>query len=93
MNKEFKVDKLGFYRMRNDDIALVTRYGRTHRNMAHASGLIKPDGDRRTGLMNWDDEDGYIASDDLEPKSTSDFDLIEFIAPFDVWEEAKGLMK
>lgn len=79
--KEFKVDKLGFYRTKEGDLALVDYIRRV------SEGYVKERGQR-----SWDLDGKYLYSNN-DYYEEPGLDLIEFIAPFDVWEYAKELGK
>lgn len=79
---EFKVDKLGFYRTVDNEIAIITSFNNED---GLAVGNIK--NSQKIGYC-WFIENGKTLFSHLCEKN-----LIEFIAPFDVWEYAKGLEK
>lgn len=98
MTKEFKVDKLGFYRDASNNIVLVTsideripKYPQEF-GLWPVCGLMKGAHQDYCNFYQIDGYNGNRLDDNMKPLGAP-YDLIEFIAPFDVWEYAKGLIK
>lgn len=91
MKEEFKVDKLGFYRTKKEELALVHYiYSEKINYKDHVlntkTPLVASLVEGHKGSM------VYRQNSDNNPVFEDHY-LVEFIAPFDVWEYAKGLEK